>query len=766
MVFLDKTHDWRILPFLRAGVGLDVHGKDAGESMTAVPNVTPVVLEARPGAHVAPAVRIFLGTRPDQYRAERVFFYSLLRVRNPDRRYEVYRLTGLANGRFAVPELAGRHGRAIYNEAGQIYLADPAELFDQPIGEHGYLARHPEETTVMLIDCARMASCWNLASAHRSTGKILEAQANAEPGRWGELDPLWHARDLEYLPERSRLLHYKTRHLQPWRPSPERCSYHINPHAEYFHSLEQAADREGYEVYTARNPSPGFALACRADTPLLIEAWSDDGSGERLVARWSPEQLHHDDLPAQDAIAASGLERLPEEDIPWLLDRLFQLGRQRVLVRATLGPRRSMIGSQAGWLALLRRVALRYPECSWQLDCPDHEGRMQSYRADLFQRTKDGTEPPKVWVLRGIHSGDNAQLLDLVEALGWPYEIKPLKACLTETASAWPDLLISVGWLSSLVARRIKRRSGGHTRLVVLGRPFAPLSRFDLVVTTPQYGLPLRQNVVDLPAPFTSERPLDELELEAWRQRFAHLPRPWIALLVGGSSKPYRLDERTAAILGHEVNAAAKARGGSLLVSTSPRTTDKAADALLGAIDVPSWSYRYANTGDNPYPALLALADAFIVTGESVSMMTEACMTGRPVAMLSLPASRRPIGWLLNMLEHWVGIIGPVATSRAARLRHRTLGRLYDRLVEAGWINRERRFGQVHLALGIAPLPMGLDQFPGITPELLAASRQRATRAIREVMAAERPVRHKETLPSRRPVEGFGQPPYPAWENV
>jgi len=762
MICLDKTHDWRIFPFLRVGVGFDGRGKDAGESLTAVPNVAPVVLEARPDAQAAPTVRIFLGTRPEQYRAERVFFYSLLQVRNPDRRYEVYRLTGLANGRFAVPELAGRHGRAIYNEVGQIYLADPAELFDQPMGEHGYLALHPEETTVMLIDCARMAPCWNLASARRGAGKALQAQANAEPGRWGELDPLWHARDLEYLPERSKLLHYRSRNLQPWRPSPERCSYHINPHAEYFHSLEQAADRAGYDIYTVRHPSPGFALACRSEA-LLIEAWSD--GGERLVARWSPEQLRRDYLPVRDSIAVSGLERLPAEDIPWLLDRLFRLGRQQVLVRAALGPRGSMIDSQAGWLALLRRVALRYPERSWQLDCPDREGRMQSYRADFFRRTKNEAEPPKVWVLRGIHSGDNAQLLDLVEALGWPYEIKPLRACLTEPTSAWPDLLISVGWLSSLVARRIRHRSAGHTRLVVLGRPFAPLSHFDLVVTTPQYGLPLRQNVVDLPAPFTNERQLDPAKLEAWRQRFAHLPRPWIALLVGGSSKPYRLDERTAAALGREVSAAASARGGSLLVSTSPRTADKAADALLEAIDAPCWSYRYADTGDNPYPALLALADAFIVTGESVSMMTEACMTGRRVATLPLPASRRPLGWLLNALEHWAGVIGPEPTGGAARLRQRTLGRLYDRLVEAGWINRERRFDQVHLALGIAPLPTGLDQLPGITPELLAASRERAVRAIRELMAAERPARQKETLPGRQPVEGVGQP-HPAWEHV
>ena len=35
-------------------------------------------------------------------------------------------------------------------------------------------------------------------------------------------------------------------------------------------------------------------------------------------------------------------------------------------------------------------------------------------------------EPPRIWLLMGHRAGDNAQLLALVEALGWPYEIKRL----------------------------------------------------------------------------------------------------------------------------------------------------------------------------------------------------------------------------------------------------------------------------------------------------------------------------------------------------
>ena len=78
--------------------------------------------------------------------------------------------TGFTNFRFAIPDLAGGHGRAIYNDVDQIYLADPAPLFDLPMGDAGYLALTPADTAVMLLDCARMA-------------ERVDAGARAAPGQ-------------------------------------------------------------------------------------------------------------------------------------------------------------------------------------------------------------------------------------------------------------------------------------------------------------------------------------------------------------------------------------------------------------------------------------------------------------------------------------------------------------------------------------------------------------------------------------------------------
>ena len=99
--------------------------------------------------------------------------FSIAKFRDPARNYDITLLrdvpgnprklgwaTGFSNFRFLVPLLAGGSGIAIYNDTDQVYLSDPAELFDTPMQGAGYRAIAPRETSVMLLDCARMASVW------------------------------------------------------------------------------------------------------------------------------------------------------------------------------------------------------------------------------------------------------------------------------------------------------------------------------------------------------------------------------------------------------------------------------------------------------------------------------------------------------------------------------------------------------------------------------------------------------------------------------
>jgi hypothetical protein len=179
--------------------------------------------------------------------------------------------------------------------------------------------------------------------------------------------------------------------------------------------------------------------------------------------------------------------------------------------------------------------------------------------------------------------------------------------------------------------------------LVHLLHTQAPLHYFDLVVTTAQYRLPERSNVLHNLLPLNAA-PAKVLESAGtqWRGRLEHLPRPWIAVLVGGNTSSYRLDAFTATKLGQFTSRTARETGGSLLISSSPRTPPDAADALSAAVQGPAYVYRWQpNKDENPYLAYLALADRFIVTADSASMLAEACSTGRPVELFGWTRPRR-----------------------------------------------------------------------------------------------------------------------------
>jgi hypothetical protein len=279
---------------------------------------------------------------------------------------------------------------------------------------------------------------------------------------------------------------------------------------------------------------------------------------------------------------------------------------------------------------------------------------------------RPGEAPPplRVWVLLDYRTGDNAQLLRLAEALGWPFEQKRIRynrlnrcpnlllgaSKLTmdtrrsdRLAPPWPDLVMGASRRAAPLARWIKKQSGGHSRLVHLLHTQAPLHYFDLVVTTAQYRLPERSNVLHNLLPLNAAR-AEVLESSGaqWRGRLAHLPRPWIAVLVGGNTSSYRLDAFTARQLGEFTSRTARETGGSLLISSSPRTPPDAVDALLATVQGPAYIYRWQpNKDENPYLAYLALADRFIVTADSASMLAEACSTGRPVELFGSMRPRR-----------------------------------------------------------------------------------------------------------------------------
>jgi hypothetical protein len=312
---------------------------------------------------------------------------------------------------------------------------------------------------------------------------------------------------------------------------------------------------------------------------------------------------------------------------------------------------------------------------------------------------------PVTWVFHDGKPGMASQALGLAEATGFSFIEKrldvrfpwtwlpprlwflPLAATAPPLSPPWPNLVIGCGRNTAMPALAIRRASGGRTLTAQIQDPGVGCGEFDLLVVPEHDRLRGPRVIVTRGAVHRVTR----ARLAAERGRFpalAALPRPILSVLIGGANKAYRLTLRRVGEIADAVAGVLRAQGGSALVTPS-RRTGAAGIGLLRArlrnLPAAIWDGR----GENPYFAYLALADAFMVTADSVSMISEAAATGNPVHILDLDggnakfarfhAAMRAAGItrpFSGRIESWRYPIPDDTTRAGAALRELVLGRL------------------------------------------------------------------------------------------
>ncbi|WP_348760849.1 ELM1/GtrOC1 family putative glycosyltransferase [uncultured Salinisphaera sp.] len=748
----------------------DLRHADSGQSTTLMVRLTP-----RPGLTPSdkPPVRIFLGTEAVQFRAERAFIYSVARVRDPARTYEIHLmkdfkgferrlwLTGFTNYRFMIPSLAGGTGRAIYNDTDQIYLRDPAELFDAEMGEAGVLSINDRDTSVMLMDCARMIGLWNTDTARRVGNRELEKQMR-EAGFWADLDDAWNARDAEYVPGESAVVHYTTIHTQPWRPTPQDYVYRDNPAADIWQQIEDEADAAGFQVWDAAHPSPLLAARqarldsttdsrparvpaeaiadfkrlvsdCKAKSARLFSARTAEfPAGALRLAEVShagvADLLAETALAPRDVVLAPDLVELPDTDLPWIVDALFAGAQRAVCVSITLDTRatRQTPADAIWWYQLLVAAGRRAPGRHWRLTVR----KPRRGRADKVWRWSGGalaTAAPTVWAITHYKTGHRSQALGVARALGWSLVDKPMArepgryaralagdwlrpisrrrpgSWPGELTPPWPDVVVASGWLPSLAARAVARRSLGRTRLILMGRRGGRIGESqDVAVVCRHFDLPPNPRQIETVLPPSRVAPSRLSQARAdWSDLFGEHEGPNIVWLVGGDTPQHALDAETAARLTRTISAQVQAAGGHLAILNSRRTSREATAAIDRARGPAStlvdWA-EHTSGAANPYLGYLAHADRLVVTGESESMLAEAIATGRPVYIAPLPEAdpgprRRLADWVVAQAAR------DRFNKRGSRRPQEGLQYLCARLVEQRVFVPKRNMPALHAAL-------------------------------------------------------------------
>jgi mitochondrial fission protein ELM1 len=263
--------------------------------------------------------------------------------------------------------------------------------------------------------------------------------------------------------------------------------------------------------------------------------------------------------------------------------------------------------------------------------------------------------PPDSWILSEPYAGLQAQALGLAEAAGLTprlLELEPRAPWRWLPAAFWPrplsgvgmiappgGLLFTAGGTAAAVGAACRRRGAV---VVQVQNPRMDPRRFDLVVANAHDGLQGPNVIVTRTAlhRVTPQR-LAAARTE-WQARLAHLPRPLVAVLIGGSNGRFRLGAAEGEALARRLAMMGNRDRCGLAITPSRRTAPEVRETLARILS-PLGAWVWDMQGDNPYYGLLALADAIVVTVDSISMVSEAVATHAPVLVADLPGRSRRI---------------------------------------------------------------------------------------------------------------------------
>lgn len=240
---------------------------------------------------------------------------------------------------------------------------------------------------------------------------------------------------------------------------------------------------------------------------------------------------------------------------------------------------------------------------------------------------------------------------------GWPGVLTGVDAAAGGALEPpWPDLIVTCGRRSAIVGLAVKKAARGRPALVHVQDPLAPLRRFDLVVAM-AHDRVRGPKVVKMLTAMHDVTPARLAEAaEAWRGRFEHLPRPLTSVLLGGPTRHSPFGAHEAGELAKRLSALRARQRGGLLVVPSRRTPDEALAVFAQAAAADPAVWLWDRTGDNPYLAALALAERIVVTGDSVSMVSEALATPHPVEVFALNLRKRHEGFVQTLADR--GVVG------------------------------------------------------------------------------------------------------------
>ncbi len=199
----------------------------------------------------------------------------------------------------------------------------------------------------------------------------------------------------------------------------------------------------------------------------------------------------------------------------------------------------------------------------------------------------------------------------------------------------YPKVAISAGRRAATILLHIKKQSQNKTKIIQIMNPEINFLQFDFIIL-PKHDKIKKQesNIIQTIGSLSkvNDKVIEE-ECKKHEKEFVNITKTKIALLLGGSSKHTKFEVSSALLLAKNISRIAKNMNSVLLVTNSRRTSDEISEIMKKNLDCEFKFFDYKNIKkeENPYLAIIGFSDFLIASGDSVSMISEGCSTGKSV---------------------------------------------------------------------------------------------------------------------------------------
>ncbi len=207
-----------------------------------------------------------------------------------------------------------------------------------------------------------------------------------------------------------------------------------------------------------------------------------------------------------------------------------------------------------------------------------------------------------------------------------------------QLAPPWPQFVIASGKRTIIPAMTIKKHNP-QTRLIYLQNPRQFHNHFDHIIM-PNHDRPAPNAITTLGAIHRASVHNIAQAQQTLPNELTNLPRPIVAVLIGGQARSFDLDLAATTHLIHSLNALSQQHQASLIILPSRRTPQQTKAMIKQNLSA-QHAFIWQEPMPSPYLGVLGLADAFVVTEESVSMISEAASTSKPIYLFPLTHKRK-----------------------------------------------------------------------------------------------------------------------------